>query len=424
MVRPPPGVSSADTSPPIASASPRATARPEAHPVARGRVAVPLEGQEDLLAGLLRHPGPGVDDPHLGAAAEPARRHPHPAGRRLVAQRVLDDVAEHPVEQAGVGDDDAGPPGRGSSRPGRARSTAATAAGTTSPRSTGRGDGDQRPGLQPRHVEQVADERVEPVGGVLDGRLELGLVLRREGHLRRAQAADRGLDAGQRGAQVVRHRREQRGAGRAVAGQRRGLAGGLLERAPLEDGAGVRGEGREQPLPVGRHLDARRARGRARRRRWHGSAPIAGCRGARSALVVRCRDGVGDHLGHDLGRLVGASRAGRRSARCGPEHVDGVLEQHGHLVGRAEQGVGQLGEGGRLPLGRDRRARPAGRWCARRTPPPRRRPRRRPGRSAFSGSEMVSVRTGSRKNQLSSPDDATRARRPPARCRRAGRRAR
>ena len=61
------------------------------------------------------------------------------------------------------------------SRRARARSPRlASAAGTTSSRCTSRTIGFDHAGLQAAHVEQVADERVEPIGFVLDRREELG----------------------------------------------------------------------------------------------------------------------------------------------------------------------------------------------------------------------------------------------------------
>ena len=44
-----------------------------------------------------------------------------------------------------------------------------------------------RTGLDPCHVQQVADQRVQPVGGALDGGQELGLVILGPGHVGLAQ---------------------------------------------------------------------------------------------------------------------------------------------------------------------------------------------------------------------------------------------
>ena len=82
---------------------------------------------------------------------------------------------------------------------------------------------------------------------------QLGFVGRVEGHLGAAQTADGGLDTGQRGAQVVRHRRQQGGAGPIVAFESLGRLRKALQTAPIEHGRGMCGVGTEQPLPVGRH---------------------------------------------------------------------------------------------------------------------------------------------------------------------------
>ena len=81
MVSPPPGVSSASRVPPMASAKPRATARPEAHAGAARGVAVPLEGGEDPVLGLVGHAGAAVDDPHLDPVAEGAGGDQHRRAR-------------------------------------------------------------------------------------------------------------------------------------------------------------------------------------------------------------------------------------------------------------------------------------------------------------------------------------------------------
>ena len=105
---------------------------------------------------------------------------------------------------------------------------------------------------------------------------------------------------------------------------------------------------------------------------WVSTSQSLGCRGR----PARARSSGAATASETTSATTSAGRVGRRPPHddraLRPEHVDGVLEQHGHLVGRAEQGVGQLGQGGRLPLRRDRPPRPAGRWCARRTPRPRR----------------------------------------------------
>ena len=78
-------------------------------------------------------------------------------------------------------------------------------------------------GVQPVQVEQVPDQRVQPIGvcsmvasssaSSAGPRLHVGL----------AQAADAGLDRGQRGAQIVADRGEQGGPDPVALGQRLGL---------------------------------------------------------------------------------------------------------------------------------------------------------------------------------------------------------
>ena len=380
MVSPPPGVSSADTSPPIASASPRATASPRPDPVARagrrraaGRAGRSARGPPRAPRARGRRPGSGCG---RRAPLVDTRTRPGGGWWRSAFSTTL---AEHPVEQAGVGDDDAGrrveapvdPVGLGHRGDRRRR--------PPRPRSTGRGAATSAPACRRRHVEQVADERVEPVGGVLDGRLELGLVLGREGHLGRAQAADRGLDAGQRGAQVVRHRRRAARCGPSCRGP---------APRPRRRPAGARGAGgwrrrarrtpRASRCSVGRHLDADQHQvvlvvgGRV------GLRPVGGCRCA----GPRESSGGGDGARRPRRRPPpGASGVDRRTTvgALGAEHVDGVLEQHGHLVGGARAGCGSARRAPPTRAGPRPPARPAGHWCAPRTPRPRRRRRRPPG---------------------------------------------
>ncbi len=287
IVSPPPGVSSAHTSPPIASASPRATARPRPDPVARRGVAVALEGQEDPLLGLLGHararcrrrasamrpPRPLVDT-RTGRAAGwwrsafsttlPSTRSSRPGSASTSGR-----PGRAPVDPVGLGDRRRrrpAPPRRG--RPGAVRRRA---------RPAWRRDMSSR--LPMRASSRSADSSMAASSSASSSGEKVTS--------RRAQAADRRLDAGQRGAQVVRDRREQGRPGRVVAGQRRGLAGGLL-RARGAAGWRRRARRRRRAAAAGRPAPARRrARGRARRRRsaWSAPSPDAG---RRSASVVRC----------------------------------------------------------------------------------------------------------------------------------------
>ena len=89
----------------------------------------------------------------------------------------------------------------------------------------------------------------------------------------------------------------------------------LLQGAPLEDRAGVRGEGGEEPLPVGRHRRADEHEVVLVVGRGVGLVAIAGCRRpSRAPAVGRRRLALGD----DLGRRVGAWRRRTTRARRAP----------------------------------------------------------------------------------------------------------
>ena len=94
----------------------------------------------------------------------------------------------------------------------------------------------QRAGLEPGHVEQVADEAVQPLGLVLRRLQQLGPRLRVQRRIVAAQAGDGAEDRGQRRAQVVADRGQQR----------RAQPLGLRQHADLVDILG-------QPHPLDRH---------------------------------------------------------------------------------------------------------------------------------------------------------------------------
>ena len=85
-----------------------------------------------------------------------------------VAQRVVEQVGEHPLEQAWVGLHERQVVGHVDLDCRAASGTARSAAPTTSSSATGCGCDADRAGLEPARVEQVGDDAVEPVGGVLD----------------------------------------------------------------------------------------------------------------------------------------------------------------------------------------------------------------------------------------------------------------
>ena len=120
-------------------------------------------------------------------------------------------------------------------------------------------------GLDATQVEQVRQQGVQPIGG-LGGVVEQDAPVRvRQVEGRVLQRRDRGLDARQRGAQVVRHGRDQGGADRVRLPQSGGVRGtrgqpvaledrGRLgregvEHAPVRGRQGRTGQGHDQPRP-------------------------------------------------------------------------------------------------------------------------------------------------------------------------------
>ena len=162
--------------------------------------------------------------------------------------RVLEDVRERPLEQARIGVDarqrlrdvELDRPVRRGDAAYRGRQDLLEA--------DGRGADLEGAGLQPAHVEQVPDERVQPVRLLVDRPQELVLRLGCPVDVVLEQARDRGLDRGDRRPQVVRHRGEQRGAKLVRRRERsRGLGLGL-ELAELDRGGELLREGVEHAL--------------------------------------------------------------------------------------------------------------------------------------------------------------------------------
>ena len=293
MVRPPPGCPRHEP-PPIASVRPRATARPSPSPSPLGHVAQPLERREHRLLDPRRHPGTVVDDPQRHPVPAPPR--PGTARAVIVDRRPRAGVclsafsttlaitrSSRPASASAGGRSspisDLDPVGVRRSAEGRPV--------TALPRSTSVEQRSDRARLQPAQVEQVADQGVQPVGRLLDGGQQLLLVLRRPGDRGVAQAADRGLDRGQRAAQVVRDRGQQRGPGPVALGQLGARCRDSAARPPpLPDHREV-GRVRGEQALVGRlaaagrgsaRIDARRRSGPSRRPRSSvsGASPAAG----------------------------------------------------------------------------------------------------------------------------------------------------
>ena len=189
----------------------------------RGAITEPLERFEHAGPVLLGDAGALVDHTqvHLVPRAADGRR--FDAYRNSVGlngQRIRHDVGERTLQQRTVelhqrqrlGDVD-GHPGR------------------VDPEIRQRGRHDlferrratqdrQRPGLETSHVQQVPHHSIQPVDLVVDRAQELLGVLRIEVHIRRQQARHRGLDARQRGPQIVRDGLEDAGPQRVGLGHR------------------------------------------------------------------------------------------------------------------------------------------------------------------------------------------------------------
>ena len=173
IVSPPPGVSSASSSPPIASMNPFATARPSPTPSlwpASPRRWNGLKRRSRSSAGTPRpRSTTRMSTVPSTTPARHRRRHP---GRRK-ADRVRDHVGECALEEPAIGEDT------------RQRVVDVESHGAIRGAEAGerrrehlvqcdRGGRDvERSRLQPAHVEEIADERVEPVGLLLDRGKEL-----------------------------------------------------------------------------------------------------------------------------------------------------------------------------------------------------------------------------------------------------------
>ena len=196
----------------------------------------------------------------------------------------------------------------------------------------------QRAGLQPAHVEQVLDQPVEPVERLVGGGQQL--VAGRSASnvdVVAAQAGHRGLGRGERGAQVVADRGEQRGAQPVGLGERPAR---WRPARPAAPGAARRRPGRRRPrAPAGRRPPAAWPRstrvsssstgtsaspvaGRARtaaRRRWRRPArPAVACcasgpRGARrarsSSVTARQAEGLPELVEQRRQRPLAAQHA-------------------------------------------------------------------------------------------------------------------
>ena len=293
-------------------------------------VADPLERLEDALLQLVRHAGPVVRhlEPHRAAIQDRVQLGRPPGGG--VPQRVGEQVGQDPLEQAGVGQHQREAVRHRHLQPQRVVEPARRDRRHLVDRD-GAQERLQRPGVQAAHVEQVADERVEPVRVLLDGGQQVGLVGFGPLHVGLPQAADRGLDRGQRGAQVVADRGEQRGPHPVAFGQRLGL--GRLGTQPL-------------PVQRGRRLggvpgqQGRRGRGVLPGDHQGQVGPDVDARRRRQHPVDAARGGPHPPAGHPLLQLG--------LPAVGPGEV---LEHGGGGVGAAQHGLRQLEQRGRLLAG-------------------------------------------------------------------------
>ena len=177
-------------------------------------VAEPLERCEQLFLGAARYSGAFVDDGDQHSIADLARGDADRTVRR-VPQRVVDQVGQHPLEQAAVGhhhgvaDLDLHPVEPLPTKTGGALADSEQGALHGLFQVHAPQLGTKHPGGQPRRVEQVADECGELVDGLLDGGQQFGGVLGGEVDIAAAQARHRGLGGGKGSAQVVADRGQQ-----------------------------------------------------------------------------------------------------------------------------------------------------------------------------------------------------------------------
>ncbi len=228
---------------------------------------------------------------------------------------------------------------------------------------------------------------VQPVGRLLDRGQQVPLVLGRPHDGGVPQAGDRGLDRGQRAAQVVGDRGQQSGLGPVALGQ--------LRRA-------LRLLGRPAAFPQHRRSAPRT------RSAGSGRPPPAGDRGAPGVtsgsrvdldvgLVVglRCEPAAGLDLDGAVRTAAGPGR--RRSSRA--PRRPGAAARSGRRRSAADCGPARPGRWPRPGPGRPRRS--GGRTGRPPWPPRPRRPRRRTMANAFSGSAMVRVPVGGTNRKFS-----------------------
>ena len=185
----------------------------ESDAVAPLAVAESLERQEHPVALVRGNAGPAVDDAEVDAAVD-ARRRRRAAGShgRLWPIALAITLASARSSSPASAWTRGSVSGTSTLDLGAAwRRGCASAAGIDLVEADGAALTLERAGLEPAHVEQVADEGVEPVGLLVDRGEELVSRLRRPVDVVLEQARHRRLDRRERRAQVVRDGREERG---------------------------------------------------------------------------------------------------------------------------------------------------------------------------------------------------------------------
>ena len=179
IVRPPPGVSSTSIVAAHRLDEALGDGETEAHALAVRRVAETLERHEHAVALVARHPRAPVGDADVDEPVDRAGGDPGVRALGREANGVLDDVRERALEQPGIGED-------ARQRLGDVEldvsvfEAEAVECGREDLLEPDRHRADlERASLDPAHVEEVPDERVEPVGLLVDRVQELApLVVR------------------------------------------------------------------------------------------------------------------------------------------------------------------------------------------------------------------------------------------------------
>ncbi len=276
-------------------------AEARAGPRLAGRRPSAVERLEDPLAFRGADPRPLVDDADDDAAPAALRTHRHRQPAR-VASRVLEQVRERALELRGVGLD------RGDVGIDRQADIDAAF------EALARGEhhvlerDPVKPGLgaaslELGQVEELLDQRREALAFLDDGRAELAAIL--VGQRRRAERVTRRDDRGQRRAQVVRHRAQQRGLDVVGAAQRGGLDRLVLHRVAAP---GDRDERAERRHDLGHQQLRRLVRQPARHQQCCDLHAVAIAQRQRAAALVAVGDAKLDRRGAELERFGDPSR--------------------------------------------------------------------------------------------------------------------